>query len=199
MAALPGKRWAACATVGAMGASGAVLAWLAWQAFRGRITVDLGWGRSLHPLGPIEMRIRAPRELVFEQIAGPYLGRIPGPLREKLDVLERGTDLVLAAHRTPFRGTTVTTVETVRFVRPERVEFRHVRGPVPHAVETFLLRDIGDGTQLVYTGELGLDLWWLGRWWAGRVVPVWNGVVQRSLEEVRAGAEARAAARARRG
>jgi hypothetical protein len=30
-------------------------------------------------------------------------------------------------------------VETVRFTPPERVDFRLVRGPVPHVVETFLL------------------------------------------------------------
>jgi hypothetical protein len=31
----------------------------------GRLHLDLGWGRSLHQLGPLAMRIEAPRELVY--------------------------------------------------------------------------------------------------------------------------------------
>ncbi len=140
----------------------------------------------------------APRDLVFEQIASPYLGRTPRGLRDKLQVLERGGDMALAAHRTKLRGVTVTTVETVRFDRPERVEFRHVRGPVPHVVEHFLLREVALGTEIEYAGELGLDLWVLGRLWARRVVPAWNRVVQASLEGVKRAAEERAVARDRR-
>ena len=71
--------------------------------------------------------------------------------------------MVLAAHRTPVRGRLVaTTVETVRFTRPDRVDFRLTRGPVPHVVEQFLLTTTADGTRLEYTGELGTDLWAVG-------------------------------------
>jgi hypothetical protein len=38
--------------------------------------------------------------------------------------------MVLAAHFTPITFGVATTVETVRFERPERVDFRVVRGPV---------------------------------------------------------------------
>jgi hypothetical protein len=60
-------------------------------------------------------------------------------LADKVRVLERGSDLVLAAHLTPLGGRlglVAQTVETVRFTRPERVDFRLVRGPVPHVVAT---------------------------------------------------------------
>jgi hypothetical protein len=57
------------------------------------------------------------------------------------------------------------TVETVRFTRPERVDFRLVRGPVPHVVESFMLSEHDAGTRLVYEGELGTDLWALGQRW----------------------------------
>src|SRR5256885_17254928 len=78
--------------------------------------------------------------------------------------------MALAALFTPFgRGLTATTVETVRFERPERIGFRLLRGPVPHVVETFELRESGDRTELEYQGELGTDLWRLGAWWGGRV------------------------------
>jgi hypothetical protein len=52
----------------------------------------------------------------------------------------RGSDMVLAAHRTALRGRLVaTTVETVRFTRPERIDFRLTRGPVPYVLSRFAL------------------------------------------------------------
>lgn len=165
---------------------------------RGRLTLDLGWGRSFHPLGPLRVTIAAPRELVFEVMAAPYLGRAPRAVREKVEVLERAGEMVLAAHRTPVGRFVAVTVETVRLSRPDRIDFRHVRGPVPHVVESFLLREAGGGTEVIYEGELGVDLWAAGRWWGGRLVPLWERIVGGSLEEVRAAAEARAAARGRR-
>ena len=83
-------------------------------------------------------------------------------------MLERGSDMVLAAHFTQVRGLVATTVETVRFERPSTVHFRLVRGPVPHVVEQFVLRERGDGTELEYRGELGTDFWALGAWWGSR-------------------------------
>ena len=129
---------------------------------RGSLAPDLGVGRRYRPLGPLRVVIAAPREVVYDVISGPYFGRTPRALEEKLEVLERGDDLVLAAHYTKTYGLTATTVETVRFERPERVHFRLVRGPVPHVVEEFVLRETADGTELEYGGELGTDLWALG-------------------------------------
>ena len=45
-----------------------------------------------------------------------------------------------------------TTVETVRFSRPERIDFRVVRGPVPHVVECFVLEAGDGGTTLTWAG-----------------------------------------------
>jgi hypothetical protein len=157
-----------------------------------------GWGRSLHGLGPLSVSIAAPRDLVFEVIQTPYLGRQPRSSRDEIEVLERGSDMVLAAHRTRVRGITVVTVETVRFTPPERVDFRLVRGPVAHVVERFELRESGEaGTVLSYSGDLGSDLWWLGRWWGRRVARTWTAVVEASLQKIRSAAEERAAARSR--
>jgi len=50
----------------------------------------------------------------------------------------------------------------------------------------------------MYEGEIGFDFGLLGRVWARRVVPIWNGVVARSLEEIKEGAERRAIAHERR-
>jgi hypothetical protein len=182
----------------AMGLAGADLAVTAAVGYlgvvSGAISVDLGVGRRTRPLGPQVIEVAAPRDVVFDVIAQPYLGRQPRALADKIEVLERGYDLVLAAHRTPVRGRLVaTTVETVRFTRPERVDFRLVRGPVPHVLERFVLTNTGHGTSLRYTGELGTDLWLLGQRWGDVVAQKWEQTVAASLEMVAAEAERRAA------
>jgi hypothetical protein len=140
-----------------------------------------------------------PREAVFDLIAEPYLGRTPRALADKVRVLERGSDMVLAAHFTPLGGRlglVAQTVETVRFT-PERVDFRLVRGPVPHVVEAFTLTERpDDGTLLVYQGEIAADLWRLGQWWSQLVAGRWEQTVATSLAAVKAEAERRAAASA---
>jgi copper chaperone CopZ len=65
---------------------------------RGSLTLDLGIGRRLRPLGPITEWLAAPPEIVFDVIAGPYLGRTPRAMQDKLRVLERGADMVVAKH-----------------------------------------------------------------------------------------------------
>jgi hypothetical protein len=173
--------------------AGSLLAAGAALVARAGLTLDIGVGRRLRPLGPIALDIAAPPEVVFDVIAAPYLGRTPRALRGRLEVLERGADLVLAAHFTPVApGLTVTTVETVRFERPHRVAFRLIKGPVPHVLERYELRPSESGTAFEYRGELGTDLWALGAVWAGVVAPSWERTVASSLENVRVEAERRA-------
>jgi hypothetical protein len=157
----------------------------------GAVAVDLGIGRRVRPLGPLTVVIAAPRDRVFEVISAPYLGRQSRAVADKIQILERGTDMVLAAHRTPIhRGRMVaTTVETVRFSRPDRVDFRLVRGPVPHVAERFSLFDHDRGTQLEYHGELGTDLWALGAGWGTLVGRTWEQTVARSLQTIKTEAE----------
>jgi hypothetical protein len=158
----------------------------------GAITVDVGVGRRVRALGPLTWEIGAPRELVFDIIMAPYVGRTPRALASKLQVWERSSDMVLAAHFTEVKGRTTTTVETVRFDRPARIDFRLVRGPVPHVMESFVLSPIGSGTSLTWEGELGTDLWAVGAWWGDRVALAWEHAVKSSLQGVIAEAERRA-------
>jgi hypothetical protein len=154
-------RLVGCATVGAgVAAAGYV------GLVTGACPVDLGVGRRVRPLGPQLVDMAAPREVVFEVIAQPYLGRAP---------------------RTQ-------TVETVRFTPPERVDFRLVRGPVPHVVEAFVLTEQagGAGTRLAYDGEIGADLWGVGQRWCELVARRWEQTVAASLAAVKAEAERRA-------
>ena len=165
---------------------------------RGALTLDLGIGRRTRALGPQRVQIAAPREVVFDVVAGPYR-RTPRAMSHKLEVLERGDGMVLAAHHTPGAyGLTTTTLETVRFEPPGRIAFRLVRGPVPHVVETFELHEAGEAgeaTELIYTGELGTDLWGAGERWGALVARSWERAVAASLAGTREEAERRARAR----
>jgi Polyketide cyclase / dehydrase and lipid transport len=164
----------------------------------GRLHLDLGWGRSIHELGPITVRIAAPPELVFEIVAAPYLGRTP---RESgIEVLARGDDLAVAAHYTKVHFYTARTVEVVEFEAPSRVGFRHLTGPVPHGLEEFVLEEVDGDTELRYDGELGIDFFFLGRV-AGRywVVPQWERTVREHLDDLKERAELRAAGVTHRG
>ncbi len=168
----------------------------AWKGYRllatGAVTIDVGVGRRVRPLGPVSWEIGAPRETVFDVIATPYLGRTPRALAGKLDVWERTSDMVLAAHYTDVSGRTTTTVETVGFERPGRIDFRLVRGPVPHVKESFVLETTETGTRLVWEGELGTDFWAVGAWWGDRVAVQWERAVRASLQTVSDEAERRA-------
>lgn len=167
---------------------------------KGWLTMDVGWGRSQHPLGPLVVGYAAPRELVFDHLAAPYLGRVPREQRGQVEVLDRGEDLVVAAHHTGLRWFTSTTVEAVGFQRPHRITFRHLRGPVPQVWEEFVLAEAADGnTELTYRGELGLD-WWLAGRLAARLaaVPLWHRTVSAHLEGVRPAVEERARRRRQR-
>jgi hypothetical protein len=154
----------------------------------GRLHLDLGWGRSQHELGPIEIEIEAPRELVFELISEPYLRHTPPG--SGIEVLARGENLVVAAHLTKVHFYEARTVEAVELEAPARVGFRHLTGPVPYAVEQFELGEAAGGTLLRYGGQVGIDFFLLGRL-AGRywVRPQWERTVRQHLEDLKQRAE----------
>lgn len=168
----------------------------------GRLTVDVGWGRRIRPLGAPVVRIEAARETVFDLIAVPYLAaNPPRELRSKIEVLERGADMVIAAHRTKVGRLTTLTVESVTFDRPREVGFRLLRGPVPYVVERFQLREVEGGavTEIEYSGDLGTDLWGLGAWWGDLVARYWERAVADALASLKRSAEEVAARSAARG
>jgi hypothetical protein len=186
-------------TVGVLGALLiALVAGMFLLLAMGRLHLDLGWGRSLHELGPVTIRIAAPRELVFEIISAPYLGRTPGG--SGIKVVARGDTIAVAAHHTKVHFYTARTVEVVEFEPPTRVGFRHLTGPVPHAVEQFALAELDGATELRYEGELGIDFFVLGRIAARHWVrPQWERAVREHLDDLRERAEQRAARQRSRG
>lgn len=162
----------------------------------GRLSLDLGVGRRTRPLGPITVDIAAPRELAYAVATAPYAERRPRALAEKVDILDRTGQMVLAAHHTalstPLGRLSAVTVETVAFEPPERIRFRLVRGPVPLVTEAFDLQPTPTGTRLTYTGELGTDLGRVGERWGDLVTRSWLRTVEDSLAAIRAESERRA-------
>ena len=160
----------------------------------GKLTLDTGWGRRVRPLGSFAIEVGAPASTVFDVIAAPYLGRTPRSMSGKLQVLDRGTDMVLAEHYTPVHHgrLTAATLETVTFDRPRRIGFRLVRSPAPHITEEFMLTEQDDTTRLEYSGELGTDFATAGQWWADRVAAAWEAAVRSSFATIKTEAERRA-------
>lgn len=174
--------------LGLAGAGGAAGLYLG--AVTGAVTLDLGIGRRTRPLGPITITIQAPGMRVFAAAAAPYAERQTRAMREKVQILERAGDMVLAAHRTPIGGRlTAVTVETVVLNPPAEIRFRLLRGPVPQVEETFTFEEVDGTTTLIYTGVLGTDLWGPGQWWGNLVARTWENTVRTSLDQIKAEAE----------
>lgn len=194
---MPVPGWVTIGAAGTIAAAGvgAAAAGLYRLVVSGALTLDLDIGRRRRALGPFDIQIAATPDVVFDVIAGPYLGRTPRAVADKLKVMQAGTDMVLAEHYTPIRGgLRATTLETVRFTRPVRVEFRLVRGPAPLVIEAFTLEPAPGGTRLAYNGDLAADGWAAGRWWAEKVGSSWEQAVRASFVGVKAEAERRTTA-----
>jgi Polyketide cyclase / dehydrase and lipid transport len=171
---------------------GAKRAYRFWAS--GAVTIDSSIGRRIRDLGPVTWEIPVDRETVFDVIASPYLEKTPRSMKNKLQVWERGTDMALAAHFTQVKCGVTTTVETVRFERPERIHFRLVRGPVPHVRESFILNETETGSALTWKGELGTDFGALGALWGNVVARSWEDAVRSSMEAIIAESKRRSAA-----
>lgn len=111
-------------------------------------------------------------------------------------VLERGQDLVLAAHCTPIGGRIrATTMETVPLRSAPSDQLPAGPRACPYAVETFTLEQVDDHTLLTYTGQLGTDLWRLGERWGDLVAAKWVAVVAAAFEATKTETERRHRAR----
>ncbi len=142
----------------------AVAAILTVGIARGRITMELGWGRSTLPLRDRRLSIQASPEVVEGLLWEAARGKVPGlTKRERTTVLEEGGDLVVNESLTDSRFGLVRSREAVRFHSGGRVTYRHLSGPLPGTEEVFELRPVQGGTELSYRGRIPVDFWALGR------------------------------------
>ena len=146
-------------------------------------------------LRPQTIRIDAPRELVFQMMSHFGRGRLPGDNSEASRVVCREEDRVVVEFRTRAGFFTYTTLEEVMLYPPERIEFRHLRGPLAYAVEEFAFSAVTEKrTELTHSGEF---VWsripFFGR--LGGLIytrPVFERAIAAHMAQVKSAAEARA-------
>lgn len=123
-------------------------------------------------------------------------GRLPGDNNEASRVLERKENRLIVEFQTKALFTTYTTVEEVNLFPAERIEFKHISGPLQYAREVFVFEDVdGALTHLTHSGEFILNSRPLFGWLAGitYVKPMFERVIVKHLAQVKQAAEARAA------
>ena len=147
-------------------------------------------------LRPQTIRIDAPRELVFQMMSHFGRGRLPGDSSESSCVVCREGDRLVAEFRTRAGFFTYTTLEEVMLHPPERIEFRHLEGPLAYAAEEFVFRAVAERlTELTHSGEFV----WSGFPLFGRLGgliytrPVFERAIAAHMAQVKSAAEARAA------
>jgi hypothetical protein len=162
----------------------------------GACPLDLGLGRRVRPLGPSWWRWPPPASWSSTSSPSPTWVGPRGRWPPSSGCWNAAATWCWRLTSPPgwAAGAGRQTVETVRFTRPERVDFRLVRGPVPHVVEAFVLSEQagGAGTRLAYRGEIGADLWRAGQYWCALVARRWEQTVAASLAAVKVEAERRA-------
>ncbi len=141
--------------------------------------------------------IKAPRELVFQMLSSFGKGSLPGAQDESSRILEQVGNSIVAEFMTKSGGRIYRTVEEVKLFPPERITFRHLEGPLAYAQEEFSFLESGDGTELLYTGEIKHRVPFLpGVGWIVALLyikPKYDAVIRAHMEKSKAAAEARAA------
>lgn len=161
---------------------------------RGRITMELGWGRSWMSLRERQVPIAAPPEVLIHLLRQAARGEVPGiSKRDRTAVLEESGDLVVNESLNDSRFGLVRAREAVRFHPDGRVTYRHLAGPLPGTEETFKVRASNGGAELLYRGRIPVDFWALGRLVArSLILPEYERLLDVHIAALRKTCDARA-------
>ena len=94
--------------------------------------------------------IAAPRELVFQMLRAMGKGQIPESRDDSARLVSEDGNTLVVEFRTQTGGRTVTTLKEVTFFPPERIIFRHLKGPRSSVWEKFSLQEDGESTMMVH-------------------------------------------------
>ncbi len=153
---------------------------------------------QLRPVRFVKVTIAVPRQMVFQMLSAIGNGQTPGSQGDQARVLCRSDNTIIAEFHTRAGFRTYVTVEEVTLYPPERMTFRHVKGPLSYVWEEFTLEEEQGTTVLTYRGEFIANDWpVVGRsagWLIGRlyVKPLFERVVGKHLRGIKEAAEARA-------
>ena len=149
---------------------------------------------------PIQLKahkvlIKAPRELVYQKMSSFGRGRLQGDNNESSRVISRDGNSIIAEFKTKAGPLTYTTIEQVNLEPPERITFKHLKGPLHYAWEEFAFSDVDGDMEITHRGEF---IWhWLPviGWLGGRlyVKPMFEWVVEKHMQQIKVSCEARAA------
>ena len=147
-------------------------------------------------LSPQSVEIDAPRELVFQMLSSFRRGRVAGDNAESTQLLSEEGNVKTVEFITRAGPFTYRTLEEVTLYRPEKIEFRHVEGPLDFSEETFTLEETAGGNTLL--SHSGRFIWkrfpFFG--WLGGIIytrPMYHRVIRKHFVAVKEAAEARAA------
>ena len=95
-----------------LGVAATTARWAYDRIVSGQLTLDLGWKRSIRSLGPLSVDVDAPGRDRVRRHRRAVPGRTTHAMAEKLQVVERGSDMVLAEHYTAVGSKRAVTLET---------------------------------------------------------------------------------------
>ena len=151
----------------------------------------------LFQLSPQRLEIDAPCPLVWEMITSVGRGQVPGS-KNKAHLVERKSEHVLIAEFVTHSSKKVyTTLEEMTLHPPNRITYRHLKGPLPYVWEEIKLKDVVDDkgkhkTLLLYSGEFrtrSLLGYLLGPLY---IRPLFDRLALEHLQELKLAAQARA-------
>lgn len=170
-------------------------AFLAYRTMQGRIPFDVGLGRSVIRLEPRSVHVRARRPMLFGMLTALGKGGATGVReRDRVEVLEKTDELIVAEWWTDTGRGVTRSVEAIRLYPEERITFRHLRGSFPAANEEFRLEEVETGTILHHRAEFAIDLGPIGRLAARLYLkPSFERLVDEHMASIKRAAEERAA------
>jgi hypothetical protein len=144
-------------------------------------------------LADLHVTIHALRSLVFQTFGSFAAGQAPEGNREGATVLEQDGNRLLVQFVSRDGKRIYRTLEEVHFFPPERITFRHLKGPLHHASEEFQLAEVAEGTRITYRGQIECRMPWLpgagwlvARWY---VRPRYERLVSRHMGQLKEAVE----------
>ena len=147
-------------------------------------------------LKPQSVEIDAPRELVFQMLTSFRRGRIAGENAESTRLISEDGNVKIVEFITRAGPFSYRTLEEVTLHRPERIEFKHLEGPLDFSDETFTFDETPeDGTLLTHSGSFIWKRLPFFGWFGGIIYtrPMYHRVIRKHFQAVKEAAEARAA------
>ncbi len=142
------------------------------------------------------VRIKAPRELIYQMMSSFGRGRLQGDNNESSEVLSRDGDTLVVKFRTKAGLISYDTVEEISLEPPGRITFKHLSGPLHYAWEEFVFEEVGEfETDLVHDGEFIWKRIPFFGWFGGMIYtrPAFERVLTKHMAQIKESSEARAA------